>query len=123
MADRPSSSRGLTRPTSAQSRRAWDDDGIDNPAGPQSRGIYPDDDLPAAMECEMYNPSVAMPDSQGGHGNVVQVHETGDGILFKFKKGVRCKFLKIVILRYDSLKLFVCYPPGRTHFKNVYNLI
>ena len=85
MSSRPSSN--SKRPVSAQSRTAWDD-GIDNPAGPQGGATGYDDDMPAAMENEMYDPNVQVVDDRH---QVVKVQEPPSGRWYKFTRGVRCE--------------------------------
>ena len=72
----------MMRPESSHStsRNAWD--GIDNPTGPS-----PDygGDMSAAMEHDMYDGSRNQP--------VVQVQESQSGCWFKFKRGIRCKYI------------------------------
>ncbi|XP_074647871.1 polycystin-2-like isoform X2 [Tubulanus polymorphus] len=70
----------LQRPSSAQSRHAWSDDGIDNPGARY-------DDQPAAMESEMYvDGAVRVMDGPTDQQVVV---EEPHGCWYKFKRGLR----------------------------------
>ena len=68
------------RPTSAQSRTAWSDDGLDNPGA----------DMPAAMEDDDYEGALDMHNDD--RQPAVEVEEPKNGCLHKFGRGVRCKF-------------------------------
>ena len=73
------------RPASAQSRTAWSDDGVDNPGA----------DMPAAMEEEDYDMQMEA-NANNNRGGDVQVTES-NGCLAKFGRGIRCKFLAILV--------------------------
>ena len=105
--DRGLVSRHSPRPTSAHSRTAWSDDGIDNPMGPRAGSrndiIDADPDLPAAMESEMYDSTVRVEDN---HPPVI-VQETSNGCWFKFKRGIRCKFEVQLDLEISKTKVLI----------------
>ena len=98
MSGRPETSRSQlsagdgarNRPSSASSRNAWSDDGIDNPAGPRSdynnRHLY-GGSMPAPMENEMYGNGVEVLDNNPP----VHVNEPPSGCFYKFTRGIRCK--------------------------------
>ncbi|XP_013419423.1 polycystic kidney disease 2-like 1 protein isoform X2 [Lingula anatina] len=76
------------RPSSAQSRQAWSDDGSDRPDSRQGRdgGFREDADLalPAAMESDNYLNTVCVQER-----DEVEVQDNSNGCWAKFKRGVR----------------------------------
>ncbi len=89
------------RPESAKSKTAWatgDELGVDNPAmsgRPVSRQSFGGDELGAAMENDLYDSTVQVTDDR--NQPVVQVQEPEGGCWFKFKRGIRCKYIKMII--------------------------
>ena len=107
-------SRGNGRPASAQSRTAWGaDGGIDNLAGPRpdSRQSYGDPDMPAAMESDLYDPSLRADQP------VVQVHEPNNGCWHKFSHGIRCEYIRNGFRVISCTRKFAL-EKTRPHFKS-----
>lgn len=78
------------RPTSAQSRTAWEDmdSGYGRPDNQFEFGPRDDPDLPVAMENDIYM------DRDKGKNDQVATTKPAEkqGCFTKFRKGVRCKF-------------------------------